>query len=534
MSIGKRLIILVAITLLGMVGTGLYGGFQLKNLQSHFNEVNERSVPSLVAMSDVVDQFKEVRALILALLMEDDADLRQAFSQKIKETEANLERASNDFMKVPGSGEENKELAPLVVAYIKTVDSVVINSIAGKKDVAQAELYSKVVPAEKVLSALLAKTRERLIDNQKQLKERVEANARWSISIFIAVTALTIAIIAALGFMLHRSVTQALITMAEAMKNVATNLDFRLRVNTNSDDEVSTAIHGFNGLLDTVQTSLKEIVSSLDVLSNATTRLNNTSKDIRSISEQTSASSAEVSETVMKVTASIEHVAAQTERAESTARESGQRASAGGQVIQETIDHIRSISETVHQASEGIGDLRSQITSISTVVNVIGEVAEQTNRLALNAAIEAARAGEQGRGFAVVANEVRKLAELTATSTKEISKLIQSVQKSATSTVEKMEIAVTRVEGGVSSATHAIDALNAIRADTDKVLNTVSSIAAAIREQSTAAVRMSLQVKKIADISKEASHAVGETTRSTQELEELAARVNNTVKRYQI
>ncbi len=532
MSIGKRLAILVAVTLLGLMGTGLYGVIQLKGLQSNFNDVNERSVPSLIAMSNVIDQFKEVRALILALLMEEDADLRKAFADKIRETERELDKATAVFSQIPSSDETAKALTPIVASYIKATDAVI--EVAGKKDQAQVELYTKVIPAEKVLTTFLGKTRTQLLDAQKVLKEQVDSNSQRSISVFLAVTAVTVAIVAAMGVLLHLSVTRALHSMTMAMKNVASNLDFRLRVKVDREDEIGTVIGVFNSLLDTVQESLKEIVGSLDVLTNATTRLSNTSQDIRKISEQTSASSSEASDTVKRVNFSIETVAAQTEQAEFITRESEERAIAGGKVIQETIDHVKSISEIVHQAAGDISALRTQISSISTVVKVISEVADQTNLLALNAAIEAARAGEQGRGFAVVADEVRKLAETTAKSTQEISAVIQAVQQSASGTVERMEVAVTRVEGGVKSSNHAIEALNAIRTDTDNVRNTVSSIAASIREQSVATNHMSEQIQKIAGTSLEASKAVGETTRSTQELEMLAARVNNTVKRYQI
>jgi methyl-accepting chemotaxis protein len=318
------------------------------------------------------------------------------------------------------------------------------------------------------------------------------------------------------------------------MKNAATNLDFRQRVEVKSQDEVGVAVQAFNSLLDTVQASLREIAGSMATLSAATSRLTHTTQEIQSISEKTSESSSTVSSTVQQVTVSINHVASQTEQAEALARESGHQASAGGEVIQDTIEQIRSIAGTVHSAAEGINELRSQITSISSVVNVIREVADQTNLLALNAAIEAARAGEQGRGFAVVADEVRKLAERTATSTQEISTLIHAIQQSATAAVDTMQVVVEKVEDGVGNASTAINALSGIRASSDKVVFTVSEIAAAIREQSTATSYISEQFQRIANISEEARKTVSDTSQSTQELEQLAIRVNDAVKRYRI
>lgn len=202
MSIGKRLTILVIVTLLGLIGSGVYGVLQLRGLQSHFNEVNERSVPSLMAMGRVSDQFKEARALLLALLMEEDADLRKAFTQKVTETQASLKSASAAFNQIPGAEESAKALMPIAENYSKAVDAVV--AVADKKDLAQLALYTKVVPAEKAFSAFLDKSQQQLMDNQKNLREQVASSSARSITVYGVVIAGAAAIVAFMGIMLHR------------------------------------------------------------------------------------------------------------------------------------------------------------------------------------------------------------------------------------------------------------------------------------------------------------------------------------------
>ncbi len=532
MSIGQRLLLLVAVTVLGLVGSGVYGLVQLKGLQSHFEEVNDRSVPSLIAMSRVNDQFKEERALLLALLMEEDEDLRKAFSDKVSATAAALKVAVDDLQKIPGAEESARELKPIAESYGKAIEAVVAS--AGTKDLAQVALYTKVVPAEKVFATFLEKSQARLLENQKQLKEQVARNSARTISIFPTIVALTAVIVAVLGFMLQRSVMSSLSTMTETMRSVALKLDFRQRVDVSFHDEVGVAATAFNTLLDTVQASLKEVAGSMAILSASTNRLTGTAIEIQHLSEKTSDYSSAIAATVQDVNAGINHIVIQAEQAEMLARDSGHRASSGGEVIQGTIDQIRAISTTVDAAAIGINELRTQIASISSVVNVIREVADQTNLLALNAAIEAARAGEQGRGFAVVADEVRKLAERTANSTQEIAQLIQSIQQSAVAAVHNMESVVERVESGVSSANTAIGALEDIRGSSDKVLATVADIAVAIRAQGSATSEIAQQFQQIASISGDARRAVAETSQSTQGLEGLANRVNDAVKRYQI
>ncbi len=146
---------------------------------------------------------------------------------------------------------------------------------------------------------------------------------------------------------------------------------------------------------------------------------------------------------------------------------------------------INEIAGSVDQASTSIRELGTQSERISSVVAVIREVADQTNLLALNAAIEAARAGEQGRGFAVVADEVRKLAERTAMSTREISEMVESVRSGARAAVERMELAVVRVSAGVERAEGASTSIREIGAASRNAVGMVSEITDAIREQTT-------------------------------------------------
>lgn len=532
MSIGKRLAILVVVTLIALIGAGVYGLLQLRSIQSHFENVTERSVPSLIAMSHVSDQFKEARALLLALLMEEDADLRKAFAQKVAETRSALKQATTTYTQVPGEEDSAQALNPIVDGYSQAIDAVL--EVADKHDLAQLALYTKVIPAEQALSAFLGESQKKLLDKQHALQQQVSAANTRSFSIYVVVTLVTAIIVALLGIMLYRSVMGPLNAMTSMMKNVAGNLDFTQRVQVDSQDEIGATAMAFNSLLDTVQTSLREISGSMDTLSDATIRLNHATQEIRHISEQTSESSSSVSATVQQVTVSIEHVASQTEQAETLSRESGQQAASGGEVIQNTIEQIQSIAGTVHSAADGISELRNQIANISAVLNVIRDVADQTNLLALNAAIEAARAGEQGRGFAVVADEVRKLAERTSSSTQEIASLIQSIQHSASAAVGTMQVVVEQVAEGVGNASTAIEALANIRKGSDKVVSTVSEIATAIREQSVASSYIADQFQRIANISEEARKTVTSTTQSTDALEHLATRVRDAVKRYHI
>lgn len=161
-------------------------------------------------------------------------------------------------------------------------------------------------------------------------------------------------------------------------------------------------------------------------------------------------------------------------RAHELAKETDLSAAEGSEVIHSAAVEMRTISDAVTESAKTISELASQSEQITSIVNTIQGIAEQTNLLALNAAIEAARAGDQGRGFAVVADEVRQLAGRTATSTKEISDMIEKVQSLTSSAIEKMNTCQTQADNGTELASKAGEMITQIKQGISEVLNAVS------------------------------------------------------------
>jgi methyl-accepting chemotaxis protein len=234
------------------------------------------------------------------------------------------------------------------------------------------------------------------------------------------------------------------------------------------------------------------------------------------------------------MTASIDQISEHARTAQQVSVESGSLSEQGGRIVDDTAREMECIADTVNESARIIEQLGKHSESISAIVNVIKEIADQTNLLALNAAIEAARAGEQGRGFAVVADEVRKLAERTTKSTTEISDMIGAIQQGTKGAVDSMKSGVTRVAEGVTLSRRAGESIAKIQQGTQEVRQSVGDISNAMSEQSLASNEIARGVEHIAQMAERNSVDVRTTADTVLRLEQMASTLQTEVKRFRV
>jgi methyl-accepting chemotaxis protein len=225
---------------------------------------------------------------------------------------------------------------------------------------------------------------------------------------------------------------------------------------------------------------------------------------------------------VSQVSAAITQVSTNAVQATESARAASATADNGADMVQKTIKGMEVIKNTIDAASEKMSGLGTRSREIGKIVATINDIADQTNLLALNAAIEAARAGEQGRGFAVVADEVRKLAERSSVSTKEIAELISGIQAGVNDTIAAMEKGTDQVTGGYELATRAGGALEEILSRSKEMGEKVIMISAATQELTYTSTEM---VK----LSDNISAVVEENTVATEEMSATAKQVARSI-----
>ncbi|MCG9577136.1 methyl-accepting chemotaxis protein [Vibrio tubiashii] len=203
-------------------------------------------------------------------------------------------------------------------------------------------------------------------------------------------------------------------------------------------------------------------------------------------------------------------------------------------LIHNTVDNIQGLATQLGTASQAVADLDNDVNNIVKVLDVIGDIAEQTNLLALNAAIEAARAGEQGRGFAVVADEVRNLAGRTQDSTKEIQQMISNLQEGSRNAIQTMEVCAETSESTVQESQNASEALQQIVVALESITQMSQQIATAAAEQTQVSDDISQRINMIEESGNQLSGVVTESHNSTQSLARLANELENWVSKFTV
>lgn len=242
----------------------------------------------------------------------------------------------------------------------------------------------------------------------------------------------------------------------------------------------------------------------------------------------------QVATAINEMTASVADVAQNTEGAAHAAGHASQSSVAGLAKMQETRVTIEALAEEVERSAQKVSALAQHSQQIGGVIEVIRNIADQTNLLALNAAIEAARAGEQGRGFAVVADEVRTLASRTQNSTEEIRTIIQELQLATSAAVEQMKSGKLRAQACLESAQEASTSLDAINDGVEQIVGMNTQIASAAVQQHAVSEDINRNVTEIRNGSITLMEGIEDNAATAQELSLLAGELRTVVSRFKL
>lgn len=284
----------------------------------------------------------------------------------------------------------------------------------------------------------------------------------------------------------------------------------------------SSATLELGATIEEIVSQVERLFSTIEQVSSSITEMSVSSQQVADNLDNLSSSTEVTASSITEMDASIKEVEESANRTNEISEQASRDADLGRTAVAETIAGIRAIRTTVEDASRAIADLGKQSGEIGTILTVIDDVADQTRLLSLNASIIAAQAGEHGKGFAVVANEIRELAERTATSTQEIAAIIRRLQTGTVDAIKAMQIGSERVNQEAERSKVAEDALEKITGSSLRSAEQVKSIVRATQEQARGSRQITEAINQVANMLQQISSAVNEQSEGIQQLAKAA------------
>ncbi|MCF7508167.1 methyl-accepting chemotaxis protein [Vibrio sp. D54] len=351
------------------------------------------------------------------------------------------------------------------------------------------------------------------------------------------ITALILVVIFALIWQISRSINTRVNSLLGTIRSISETNNMGLRSDLKGQDELFDISHHLNGLLD----KLEHLISSTQEKSaQLTASTDNMHRELEGVMEQFHTQTdhtASMATAVQQMVATIGEISESTSVAVEGVHQAANNAEQGRGVVEATVTNIGQLTTILSNSQQSIGSLNQHVDKIGGAVNIIQEIAEQTNLLALNAAIEAARAGEQGRGFAVVADEVRALASRTHQSTEEITRVVADIQTQMSTVVADIDQCNDQGQQTLNASEKLDSSLQQIITDMHSIQGNSERIASAIEEQGIVMNQVSGSITELNAISEnnmqsaqECLHEVNSVSAQAHDMDEAVAQFKTALK----
>ncbi|HLF96456.1 MAG TPA: methyl-accepting chemotaxis protein [Methylococcaceae bacterium] len=331
----------------------------------------------------------------------------------------------------------------------------------------------------------------------------------------------------------ERILVRPLSEFIQKMQNIGGG-DLTSRLQAEGKTELAWLSYCFNTFVKQIQKIIADIRINGESVSNVSQQLSQIVRDTEQGARAQQFETEHVVSAMREMASAVGEVAHSAAQAADAAEDAKRKANDGQRVVEQTVAAIDALAVEIEQAARVVQELEADSDNIGGILQVIKDIADQTNLLALNAAIEAARAGEQGRGFAVVADEVRTLASRTQTSTAEIQRTIEQLQTKARSAVQVMRQSRERAQGSVTQATAAGQALRDINAMIVTITEKNAQIASASEEQSAVSEEIHRNLNNIGDVSTKTVDLAHQASSASAQMLEVATALRQSVDKFRV
>ena len=485
LSIRFKVLIIVTAGIIGLAVTLAFNYSTTSSNKVTLEKVRDIYFPTLERLDANLVRLNNIKETYSAAVIEGEEDLLDVVSSQAEA----LTQAMNEVATLDSKEQETvtRVLQDFTV-YIEGANTLSLGMINETLDMQAAQpALAQMNVRWQDLEKMLRDFRDRSYQLFTGAIDGANKSSAEALSLGVIIGVVTALILAMTGLFIGNSISRNITAVVNSLDEMASgDGDLTQRLKSASNDEIGALVRGFNTFIGKLQGVIAEVTGT-------TGRVAEAASEMKRVSEMSVAGmnsqQQEIDQVVTamaEMTATVEEVASSAGQASDTANVARSEAASGKQVVDENMQAINRLAADVEHAAEVIQELDSHSESIGKVLNVIRDIAEQTNLLALNAAIEAARAGEQGRGFAVVADEVRTLATRTHESTREINDMISRLQSGTQSAVQTMSQGREQAQASVGQAARVGESLERIAQGVEDISGMNIQIASAAEEQAAA------------------------------------------------
>ncbi|MHA6534226.1 methyl-accepting chemotaxis protein [Paenibacillus sp. BAC0078] len=515
MKTATKIISAFLIVALILTGLGVYSIFTLRTANTNMKAMYGNNLISVRDLSAAQINYQKTRVNLRDLNISKDAAEISRLKEEIAAARQDIDVKVNNYRPLATTVEEQNLLRAYDDDYGKYKKLFDQGLLLAEQE--GTEAFFKFQKEELAAQGeLVTKDMTDLITVNVKLAEETNRNSQDTYSSALVITISTVVgavlISILIGYYIARSISRPLLQMLGLASEVA-NGNLTQKSQISSKDEVGQLAAALNRMVDNLKELINGIVMNSQSVAASSQQISASTQEIASTSTSQSSAAASITELFKELSIAINSVAESAEEAAELSNDTVKTAREGGYVVEASLQGMQAVNQKMSQLEE-------DSHKIGDIIEVIDDIAEQTNLLALNAAIEAARAGEQGRGFAVVADEVRKLAERSSDATKEITKIIKAMQ-------ENTKQSVRAVGESVEQSSMTSQAFEQIISMVNNSALKVNEIAAACEEESAQAAEVMSSVESISASSEESAAASEETAATCQALAQLSEELAN-------
>ena len=535
MKLMLPLLLLVALVLY----MGLHAISTSKLLGSNATTIAKVNLPEIQLLIQADRDLYQAMLAERALLQLDSSAHQKLFTEQSENAKQAQERVYQSLdLSNTATSAEREEFTQRYNAW-KIQAAEVINaarlSDEASRAIAQEKSYGSASEAFEYLRTYIDELQEKRLAHIDQFTAEIDDNQESSSTRLLALVAFGTIVSLLAAYFLPILVANQVRQISHRIQNIAEgdgDLTVRLPVSTNDElGELATNVNQFIEKLQRIIGSV--LINAAEVSKAAESLLEVSSNSQRAADDQCHAITMVVT-AVNELTMAIQEVARNTSNTAQNTKEATAITDRGQERIHLAVERVQSLAVRISETAEFMLRLESEAKNVTSVIDVIRGVAEQTNLLALNAAIEAARAGEQGRGFAVVADEVRTLASRTQQSTTDIHGMLSKLQQGVQHAVDAMGSSATMTSEAVGSATEAGQSLTGIGSAVKQISDMTLQIATAAEEQSSVTSEIDRNLVQINSLAMNAAEGASQTAAESQRLNELSIQLRQLLMQFKV